>query len=344
MITSENAYLSESARLILENSNIEESASYGIELDRVVTILEDVNSPLTRTYYDKLYESILTKAHIDFGDIPKSEGNIHNYSGYNTMLETLNTIKSLAGEQKVKDADMYADIVVTAIRNIASMSATYQKGFTTKTAYVALEYNLFVYLCIEATSAILYSFVDYIKDPAKDTMEIKIKNSKLRADEFYFEQLKSYNNMIDKHGIDYRKTLETMCNKGKNNFLGVDTIVGIGVISAVVFSIVPITRKVIYQVYKLRSSLSDYLEMQSKFLEMNESCVRNNSNFDAKKKKDIIDKQKKLANTLKKLADGIRVKSAKSISDSKRELDNDNKSFSIDGLRDSASNDPLQLV
>jgi len=338
-----DALLYEAACILISgNSYLESKDAY--KIDEARAILEDSSSPTTSAYYDALFSSVINKAHIDFGDIPKSEGNIHNYSGYNTMLETLNTIKSLAGEQKVKDADMYADIVVTAIRNIASMSATYQKGFTTKTAYVALEYNLFVYLCIEATSAILYSFVDYIKDPAKDTMEIKIKNSKLRADEFYFEQLKSYNNMIDKHGIDYRKTLETMCNKGKNNFLGVDTIVGIGVISAVVFSIVPITRKVIYQVYKLRSSLSDYLEMQSKFLEMNESCVRNNSNFDAKKKKDIIDKQKKLANTLKKLADGIRVKSAKSISDSKRELDNDNKSFSIDGLRDSASNDPLQLV
>ena len=58
----------------------------------------------------------------------------------------------------------------------------------------------------------------------------------------------------------------------------------------------------------------------------------------------IIDKQKKLAATLRKLADGIRVKSAKSITDSKRDLDNDNKSFSMDGLRNDASNDPLQLV
>jgi hypothetical protein len=342
MITSNNVYLTESAKIIVDNTTFDDY--YTKKLDEVVTILEDVNSPLTRTYYDKLYESILSKAHIDFGDIPKSEGNIHNYSGYNTMVETLDTIRSLAGEQKVKEADMYADIVVTAIKNIASMSATYQKGFTTKTAYVALEYNLFVYLCVEATSAILYSFVDYIKDPAKDTMEIKIKNSKLRADEFYFDQLKSFNKMIAKHGIDYRKTLETMCNKGKNNFLGVDTVVGIGVISAVVFGIIPVTRACIYQIYKLRSSVSDFLEMQSKFLELNESCVRNNSNFDDKKKKDILDRQKKLAATLKKLSDGIRVKSAKSITDSKKELDNDNKSFSMDGLRDSASNDPLQLV
>lgn len=342
MITSNNVYLTESAKIIVDNTTFDDY--YTKKLDEVVTILEDVNSPLTRTYYDKLYESILSKAHIDFGDIPKSEGNIHNYSGYNTMVETLDTIRSLAGEQKVKEADMYVDIVVTAIKNIASMSATYQKGFTTKTAYVALEYNLFVYLCVEATSAILYSFVDYIKDPAKDTMEIKIKNSKLRADEFYFDQLKTFNKMIAKHGIDYRKTLETMCNKGKNNFLGVDTVVGIGVISAVVFGIIPVTRACIYQIYKLRSSVSDFLEMQSKFLELNESCVRNNSNFDDKKKKDIIEKQKKLAATLKKLSDGIRVKSAKSITDSKKELDNDNKSFSMDGLRDSASNDPLQLV
>ena len=344
MVNKDNAYLYESANIILENSTFDEGYSRGIELGKIMTILEDVNSPLTRTYYDKLYQAILSKAHIDFGDIPKSEGNIHNYSGYSNMVDTLNTIKSLAGEQKVKEVGTYADIVTKAINNIASMSATYQKGFSTKTAYVALEYNLFVYLCIEATSALLYTFVDYIKDPSKETMEIKIRNTKLKADEFYFDQLKTYNNMIEKHGIDYRKTLETMCNKGKNNFLGVDTMVGIGVISAVVFGIVPVTRAVIYQVYKLRSSLSDYLDMQAKFLELNESCVKHNSNFDEKKKKDVLDKQKKLAASLKKIADTIKVKSARSITDSKRELDSDNKSFSMDDLRNDISNSPLELV
>ena len=344
MVTSKNAYLLDSAKLILENSSYGDDICYGLKLNELVTILEDVNSPLTRSYYDKLYNSILSKAHIDFGNIPNSEGNIHNYSGYNNMVETLNTIKSLANEQKVKEVDEYVNIVLSAINNIASMSATYQKGFSTKTAYVALEYNLFVYLCVEATSAILYTFVDYIKEPSKEVMTIKIKNTKLRADEFYFDQLKTFNRMIEKNGIDYRKTLENMCNKGKNNFLGIDTVVGIGAISAVIFGIIPVTRACIYQIYKLRSSLSDYLDMQAKFLEMNQSCVQNNSNFDTKKRKEIVEKQKKLASDLRKIADTIRVKSAKSITDSKKDLNNDNKSLSDDNLRSTASNDPLQLV
>ena len=44
----------------------------GINSDEYVqTILEDANSPVTRKYQEKLYESIINKSHIDFGDIPK---------------------------------------------------------------------------------------------------------------------------------------------------------------------------------------------------------------------------------------------------------------------------------
>ena len=328
------------ARILIENAQ----DNYGQKIDEAILLLEDANSPVTRQLQVKLYDSIIDKAHIDFGDIPKSAGNIRDYSGYGSMTDTLITIKNLAVEQGVGPVVKYADIVLQAISYIADLSTIYQKGFNTKTEYVALEYDTYVYLCVEATSAILYTFVDYIKDPNKQVMSIQIKNTKLRADEFYFEQLKKFNNIQATNGTQYRKMMEEVCNGGRDNFIGRERIVGIGAIAVIALSIIPITRAVIYQIYRLRGDLSVALSQQAKFLEMNQTCIMNNSNFDKKKREDIIKKQKALANELQKISDKLRVKSGKSISESKRDIEKDNKELTLDKIRDDISNAPLDII
>ena len=46
------------------------------ESEQIRLVLEDVNSPVTRKYQEKMFQAVMDKAHIDFGDIPKSAGNI----------------------------------------------------------------------------------------------------------------------------------------------------------------------------------------------------------------------------------------------------------------------------
>ena len=310
----------------------------------VLSVLEDANSPVTRKYQEKMYKAVINKAHIDFGDIPKSQGNVRNYSGYKTMIDTLETIKSLALDAKSKDALACVAIVTKALDNIANLSSTYQRGFTTKTEYVALEYNTYVYFCVEAVTALIYSFIDVMKDPETKGYEIKLKNTKLRADAFYFEQLKKFNAAQDKLGIEYRKMLESLCEKGKNNMIGIAEVIGVGTIAAASLAIIPISREILYQIYKFRGKISENLEVQSHFLELNKTVIDDNELMDAAKKKKIIDKQTKLAKRLMKLSDAIRVKSSKSIMDSKRELSSENKRMSIDSLRDEVSNSPFEIL
>ena len=317
----------------------------GINSDEYVqTILEDANSPVTRKYQEKLYESIINKSHIDFGDIPKSNGNIRNYSGYNSMVETLDVIANLAIEKKANNVIEYVDIVKTAIHNIEELSSTYEKGFNTKTKYVAMEYNTYVYLCVEATTALIYSFVEVVKNPSKRVLDMTIKNTKMRADEFYFNQLKTFNAIQRTKGIDYRKMLEEMCKSGKENFLGTAEVVGLATIMAVAMSIVPLTRECIYQIYSLRGKLSENLDMQAAFLELNKTCIEGNDAITEEKKKKIIDKQSKQVQRMRRLADKLRVKSAKSIVDSQKEIGKDNKDITVDSIRKDISDSPFELI
>jgi hypothetical protein len=328
----------ESMLILSEN----ETLSYRESKD-LQAVLEDVNSPVTRKLEEKLFQSVLDKKHIDFGSIPKSKGNIKDYEGYSAMESTLNTIKDLATENKAGDVINYVDIVQKAIENLSSMSVAYQKGFQFKNEYIAMEYNSYVYFCIEATTALIYSFVEYIKRPDTDTFTMVIKDSKLRADEFYFEQLKKFNMVCDTQGVNYRKMLDSMA-VSKDNFIGTTTAIGIATVIAAAIAIIPITRAVVYQVYHIRGNISEQLDIQAQFMEMNKSCVEANSALTVQKKKEIVAKQEKLVKRLRKLSDTIRVKSSKSVEVATRETKNENKSLTIDSIKDEVSNSDFEFI
>lgn len=328
----------ESMLILSEN----ETLSYRESKD-LQAVLEDVNSPVTRKLEEKLFQSVLDKKHIDFGSIPKSKGNIKDYEGYSAMESALNTIKDLATENKAGDVINYVDIVQKAIENLSSMSVAYQKGFQFKNEYIAMEYNSYVYFCIEATTALIYSFVEYIKRPDTDTFVMVIKNSKLRADEFYFEQLKKFNMVCDTQGVNYRKMLDSMA-VSKDNFIGTTAAIGIATVIAAAIAIIPITRAVVYQVYHIRGNISEQLDIQAEFMEMNKSCVEANSALTVQKKKEIVAKQEKLVKRLRKLSDTIRVKSSKSVEVATRETKNENKSLTIDSIKDEVSNSDFEFI
>lgn len=328
----------ESMLILSEN----ETLSYRESKD-LQAVLEDVNSPVTRKLEEKLFQSVIDKKHIDFGGIPKSKGNIKDYEGYSAMEGTLNTIKDLAAENRAGDVIKYVEIVQKAIENISSMSISYQKGFQAKNEYIAMEYNSYVYFCVEATTALIYSFVEYVKRPDSDTLVMVIKNSKLRADEFYFEQLKKFNMVCDTQGVNYRKMLDSMSNS-KDNFIGTTAMIGMATVMAAAIAIIPITRAVVYQVYYLRGSISEQLDIQAQFMEMNKTCVEANSALTVQKKKEIVAKQEKLVKTLRKLSDTIRVKSSKSVEVATRETKNENKSLTIDSIKDEVSNSDFEFI
>lgn len=333
--------ISDSIKILVESTD---TKTYGSEYASVKTILEDANSPVTRKYQEKLFQSIIDKKHVDFGDIPKSAGNIKAYSGYNNMMEVLNTIDGLANEQKNKEVMGYVAVVKKAISNIENLSSSYAKGFINKSDYVMLEYNTYVYTCIEATSSLLYEFVEYIKRPDQQVMTIQLKNTKYRANLYYFNQLNKFNSVNTKMGMDYRKLIESLCNKGRNNFLGAEMIVGVAALSMAALAIVPLTRELIYRFYHMRSNLAQSLELQAEFLEMNKTCLEANDSITTEKKKKILEKQNKTRLRLLKLADIIRVKNAKGMNETKKDLDDDNKLLSINNLQDEISNSPFELA
>lgn len=306
-------------------------------------ILEEAASPITRKHQEKLFKSVIEKGHIRFDDIEKSAGNIADYTGYGNMVSILDTIDQLATDQKADKVKTYTGIVKSAIGYIRDLSATFQRGFQTKCEYAMLEYNTYVYCCVEATSSLIYEFVDYIKRPDKSTMTIQLKNTTVRANLFYFQQLMKFNRVQEEMGMDYRKMLESMMQKGRENFIGIDTAIGIGAITLVAAAIVPITREIVYQVYNTRKNLSLELEQQAMFLEMNKIAVQNNDNLDPAQKKKVLDKQQKLAQQLRRLSSKLRVDAVTATKKGQKDLESDNKEMTMAKTKEDIENSPITL-
>lgn len=312
------------------------------DLRKYTAMFEDTTSPITNRYVEKLYDSVIKKGHVDFDKIPDSMGRITQYSGYKSIQDTLNTIKELATAQKADKVLALVDVITRAIDNMIKLTDVYEKGFRMKCDYVELEYCTYVYTIIQATSALLYTFVDYIKRPGSEKIDITIKNNERNANLFYFQQLKKFNSVCN--DMNYRAFLEGTINKGREQFIGTDTAIGLAVVTAVALAIVPLTRTLIYHFYNAKSKVSDFLAQQAYFLELNKANVQLNTEFDAQKKEKILRKQEILKNNLMKLSDKLRVVNKNAESVANRELKTDNSLMTVDRIKREVNSEPLVLM
>lgn len=325
-----------------EASEILAESDDSVKLEDVRFVLEDAESPVTNKYIENLYKQVVSKGHIDFDNIPVSKGKITKYSGYKTMVETLNIAKTIALNEKIDDVNDVVNTVLTAISNIEVLGDLYEEGFKTKNDFVMTEYNMFVFCCVEATSSILSEFVEFVKGFSDTNYQIKLKNTKYRAGAFYIEQLSKFNR-INVVG-NYRNYLVSIINKEKDNFVGA-TAVGIAAVAVtILLAIVPVTRSLVYHAYRMRTKLSDALALQSYFLELNKSCVEANSTFDRSKKDKILMKQEKLRILFLKISDKLKVDVARANRDSAIDRKKDNASLTLGDTRKQVDSSPYDIL
>lgn len=315
------------------------------EIHRNILILEDTNSPAAGKYMEKLYDSVVSKGHIDFDDIPTSKGDIRNYKRLPKLLETINAILQLANEQANKEVGAMANELLKGIQNLTRLSPQYEACFQKKVEYGIVEYNTYVYTIIQATSAILYDYVEYLKKPGESTMSISLKNTVARANKFYYEHLVQLNNITSKP--DYARYLGTIINNGRENFLGGYTVIGMGAVVATGLAMIPVTRELIYQFYHLRTKVSDCFEQHAYFLDMNKTVVESNSALTIQEKEKIKQKQEKLRGRLIKAAGKLKVSQAQSFDNTKKAMKQDNQLMKMDVIKQEVSNsssgDTLEL-
>lgn len=305
---------------------IENAESYS-EKTRIFALNEAEQAVINDKMVGNIYQTALKRKDIDFDNIPHTKGNVQKFHGYENIVGTLNVLKQLSKKFGIKIDEL--EVVEDALTNLRANRNTFERSFALDVGFLQMYYNTLVYACIESTSLILSSYVEYVK--TINNVDFKLKKGKGIQGNICIENLKKFNKSV-KTG-EFSKFAKNLLDGNKQNIIGGGAIMTVATIAGIAASIVPVARELIYWAYDSRMKISEYLDQQSKFLEMNKVRL-NSSGMSAAQKSGVVAKQGEAINKLEQLSDKIKVNHQLTDKSAGSKLKQDNKQWTINSISD----------
>lgn len=309
---------------------IEENCIDYKEKRKLYEVLEAYGNEMNEKMIGNLYDSTLRRSDIDFDIVEKSKGDITNLAGYENMISSLSLLRSLSMKSKVSIPEI--DVIELSISNLKKFSSYFIRAFRMNNDMVKLYYNSLVQSCLECTSLLIASYVDFIK--SKNTVTFTIKKGKGIAGNLCLQNLNGFNRSCANGDFtEFIKQMtmgDGMPDEGvyvKESLVGA---VGLGIAAAAM--IVPLMRSAIYYFYYSRMKITTFLDQQSTFLELNKANIESMT-VDAKTKKEVMKKQNEMIKKFQTLADKIRVNDKMSTSKATSVMKDENKKWTLDNVK-----------
>lgn len=300
---------------------------------------ENRQSGLSDAVLGKMFELTVGKySKIDFSVIERSRGDITKIKYYSNLRECIDILLDIHSV-----SDKIPDVlpVSMALSNMLSLKNSFERAFRTKNNVAIMIYNTIMYAIMEATSYLIATSVDFIKESNSDeyTVNLYIESKQ----HLLIEQLVKFNKTVDDGSIlKFMKESENVdalqestvsdailtatLNKvkkyaTKENVVHMSKIaIGTGAIIWLACNIIPIIRELIYWIYRTKQKISDAAELQAEFLETNIEILKSQNNKDNQK---IISKQEKAIKRFKTIAKTFSLESDKAQRDAKKEIMDD---------------------
>lgn len=304
------------------------------ERNEVRALTESQHMKVSNVVLSNLYKSVIEKGHVDFESITLSKGKLSNYDGLENMLGTLQIVDDIANKSTVKVPEV--KIIQDALANIEGCSDIFEKGFKFNKEFIIMTYSSLVLACVEATSGLISSYMDFIKRP--DQIEFKILDSKKKPHQKLISILESFNNSV-KSG-EFRRTMMAVFDNEGNNLVGLTATAAIGkslVVIGGLAVIIPAIRELIFLFYYSRMRVSEYLEQQAMFVKAHKVNVEMNSSIPAKKKQEILKKQEKTITELHRISEKIKVDYSVASNKANSEISANNKRFTLGDAQTTAA-------
>lgn len=283
--------------------------------------------------FQKLYQSTLNKNQCDFGDIPKSEGDIEKVKAYKPTIECLDVLDELLQKNRLKEPAVGE--VRLAISNLILLKPWFKDGFKLKEQWVILTYNTTVMAVLDAVSMLIAEYMNYMIGPIKDSFQLTGKTDKGRG-LVSLETIQNFNHLVKNNTM--QNTLQQGMTMGKKNAIGPVTI-AVGTVLGLI-AIVNLARLCIFYFYKSRVKLAEYLDLESSFLEANQLSVKA-SKVPPEERKRILQKQEKVILSMRRLADRIKINAEDASITAKQEIAKENGTWNLGAIEKDISNNQL---
>jgi len=315
---------------------------HDIETRKILLAVNEVDqNQILASLTSKLYNNIVDKVDdIDFGDIPRTKGDITQLPNYDKIVDCINTLKNILIQYKQPE-----DPVLTiehALENIKIRRELFTKAYRYNIEVPMVLYNTICLAIISSISLMISTSIEFIKTPNSEDFKIildkvslnKTKNSLL------FLNLKKFNEACRKGDID--NSLETLVRNKLRNLTGVEVGIAAGTIAAIgiLFNIVPILRELIFFFYYSRTRVSEYFDIQADLLQMNANNLDASRITTGEDKRKVADRQSKIAQMFRKIANKLAVTAKTSEAEATKEISSANKNKIndvVDSVPDSAT-------
>lgn len=340
-------------KMIYEYSDVNDSSSF----IKLMSLNEADQGRVMANLAGKLYNHIVNEiTDVDFGDIPKSKGDITKIPNYLDMVDCINIIHNVCIRCKQKTTA--TDTLFKAIDNLKESKDIWRKSFDLKVSLGMNTYNSLALSIVCATSLLISTSIEFIKDQNSQEFEIilnKVAHQKT-MESVLFKSLQEFNKGYSTG--EFMKAIEITNNSKRNiseselmsfdesaivdsllaaargtlNLFG-DGVVGkavsittgavtiVGAIALIGAIVIPAIRNAVHFFYRSKQKLSDYFAIQAALIEMNANNLKYNISKSEKEREQIYKAQMKWAARFKKLSDSLSTKMRKADNLSKNKLE-----------------------
>lgn len=291
----------------------------------------------------KLYKNIVAKVpDIDYGEIPKSKGDITQIPNFQQMMECLDTVGEII--EYYKESPDSINIIKKSVENLRASKKIWEKAFAIKCELPMVFYSTIALAIVSSTSLILSTSVDYVNDPDMRTFDATLNKNRLKdsKNSLLLKNLEEFNKAYVKGDIQkvmdsFMKTQNMVQNEGVKDIISVG-LKGFKLTLTIVKSILlvfPIIHELVCMFYSAKQSLSDYFAIQANMIIMNAEKVNQDTSKSEESRKKIYDKQMKTANVFRKISNALAIKFKSGESKAKHMISQENNTkYNVDDVVD----------
>lgn len=291
----------------------------------LLSLNEEDKSVVLQSLASKLYMHITHKVDgIDYGEIPKSKGDISKIPNFVQLKDCLEVIREIVIYNKQNPSSV--DEVLKGIENLRSTKDIWEKAYLYKCALPRVFYENMALAVVASTSYLIATSIDFIKTPDIGIeMALDSAAYSKSKDAMLFKNLKSFNVACSKREI--RKCMEPLL-KVKNTMAESADVVSeisaaavttaiskaapvVGVVVTVAGLItlaIPLLHSLVCNFYCIKQSASEYFGIQADLLALNAETVKLDYMKSEEERNKIYKKQNKIAEKLRKISNTLAVK------------------------------------
>lgn len=324
------------------------------EFNKLMSLNEADQDRVMVNLASKLYNHIVNEiTDIDFGDIPKSKGDITRIPNYMDMKDCINIIHDIC--VRFKQPTDATDTITKAIDNLKDSKDVWRKSFELQCGLGMNTYNTLALGIVCSVSLLISTSIEFIKnqDGKFEFMLNKVEMQK-SLDSVLFRSLKEFNagcadgsfmkaivvannskvniSEFDLMTFDESAIVDTIVSTakkilpdaitslGKNKFV-VGTLCTVSSLTLLVAIVLPAIRNAVHWFFSSKQKVSDYFAIQAALLEINANNVKYNNSKSEKEKQDIYNRQMKWVSRFKDISNKLTTKMKKAEVSAKNKLD-----------------------